>query len=666
MILEKVKIQNYRQYRDVEIEFAKGEDGNFTIIKGDNGTGKTTMLNALSWCLYGEEIHNYGDDSSMSICNNKTAFLAKQGQRITVSVEMEFDDDGSPLIFKRSREFHKEGDQAKSGYFGDKFIVSQEIDGKIVDEENDQYTLERKIPKEIEDYFFFDGARLSHYFQDNSNQNIKDSVYVISQLNLLESISKNLPKVKKGYINRQKNIDPDLGLAQEKIDHYESERKKAEEVIEESKELIAQCDEVIEEIETDLFNKNASTTEKDRKEYKRLKNEIKKINNELNGTSSRKGLYEKRRNNIIKNYPYVLAYNYFQSFLKKAEGYEQKGFVPSKYKRKLLEDLLDEGTCICGADLQHNTENKKTILSMLEEIDKADVYEDINYDIVHIKEGILKNLPDFKENSLSLYKQIENLEDKKEDLREEMSKIKSKLDSSEYEDIQKLKMDLKEFRNERDTYLNKISKAENTIDKCGEELHFWGQKKATAEVIQVEVDELDKKIGICTKVIDAADDIYSRLAEAMLEEIRTLTEENFVKIQWKDKEFTDIKINSNYEVSIKNKIGFYEKPGDLSDGEKLCLGLCFMAAIHKVSGFDLPIIMDTPLGNLGTKMRHNIAEFIPQIENSKQTVLLVTDSEYTDDFRDTLGDNIGIEYEIHWDNSDEGKESKIEVVSNGK
>ena len=149
----------------------------------------------------------------------------------------------------------------------------------------------------------------------------------------------------------------------------------------------------------------------------------------------------------------------------------------------------------------------------------------------------------------------------------------------------------------------------------------------------------------------------------MLEEIRSLTEENFVKIQWKDEEFTDIKINSKYEVSIKNKTGFYERPGDLSDGEKLCLGLCFMAAIHKVSGFDLPIIMDTPLGNLGTKMRHNIAEFIPQIESSKQTVLLVTDSEYTDDFRETLGDNIGLEYNIVWDNSDEGKESK--VVLNG-
>ena len=76
MELDKVVIKNYRQYRDVSIDFARDPDKNFTIIKGNNGTGKTTMLNALSWCLYGEEIHDYGDDSSMEICNNKSLNLA--------------------------------------------------------------------------------------------------------------------------------------------------------------------------------------------------------------------------------------------------------------------------------------------------------------------------------------------------------------------------------------------------------------------------------------------------------------------------------------------------------------------------------------------------------------------------------------------------------------
>ena len=63
------------------------------LISGFLGAGKTTFLNALSWCLYGEEIHDYGDDSSMEICNNKSLNLAEVNANIEVRVELEFIDD---------------------------------------------------------------------------------------------------------------------------------------------------------------------------------------------------------------------------------------------------------------------------------------------------------------------------------------------------------------------------------------------------------------------------------------------------------------------------------------------------------------------------------------------------------------------------------------------
>ena len=132
-----------------------------------------------------------------------------------------------------------------------------------------------------------------------------------------------------------------------------------------------------------------------------------------------------------------------------------------------------------------------------------------------------------------------------------------------------------------------------------------------------------------------------------------------MKISWKEDEFVDIRIDDNYGVYVKNRIGDEERPGDLSDGEKLCLGLCFMSALHNISGFDLPIVMDTPLGNLDVDMRHNIAEFLPQFVQGRQIVLLVTGTEYTDDFRDTLFDSVGKEYTIEWTNDDDGKESKV-------
>ncbi len=58
-------------------------------------------------------------------------------------------------------------------------------------------------------------------------------------------------------------------------------------------------------------------------------------------------------------------------------------------------------------------------------------------------------------------------------------------------------------------------------------------------------------------------------------------------------------------------------------------------------------------------MRHNIAEFLPTFVEDKQTILLVTGTEYSDDFKETIYRAVGKEYYIHWSNSDEGKESKV-------
>ena len=98
MILKEIRIRNFRLFRDVSIDFAH-VDKNITIIKGNRGTGKTAIINAISWCLYGYEIRN--DYERLPICNTKAARLAEHGDEIEVSVELIFDDDGELLSFRR-------------------------------------------------------------------------------------------------------------------------------------------------------------------------------------------------------------------------------------------------------------------------------------------------------------------------------------------------------------------------------------------------------------------------------------------------------------------------------------------------------------------------------------------------------------------------------------
>ena len=54
MRIERVSIKNFRQYKNVVFEFDKKGQCDLHIILGNNGIGKTNLLNAISWCLYGK------------------------------------------------------------------------------------------------------------------------------------------------------------------------------------------------------------------------------------------------------------------------------------------------------------------------------------------------------------------------------------------------------------------------------------------------------------------------------------------------------------------------------------------------------------------------------------------------------------------------------------
>jgi len=51
MKLKSLKLENFRQHEDSFIEFSDG----ITIINGANGSGKSTILEAITWAIYGIE-----------------------------------------------------------------------------------------------------------------------------------------------------------------------------------------------------------------------------------------------------------------------------------------------------------------------------------------------------------------------------------------------------------------------------------------------------------------------------------------------------------------------------------------------------------------------------------------------------------------------------------
>ena len=66
MLLQSIKLENFRQFVNEYIDFSTDKDRNVTLIIGENGTGKTTFAQAFFWCLYGDT--DFKDKVMLSSC----------------------------------------------------------------------------------------------------------------------------------------------------------------------------------------------------------------------------------------------------------------------------------------------------------------------------------------------------------------------------------------------------------------------------------------------------------------------------------------------------------------------------------------------------------------------------------------------------------------------
>lgn len=655
MRINKILIKNYRQFKDVELNFPENQGKNFTIIKGNNGTGKTTLLNALCWCLYGYE--RYGDDeSAMSLCNNKSLNLADINETIVVCVQIDFiEDNGSIMSVKRSLKFRKINEnkiiQLNNGYLE---VISQE--GEVIgNNESAEFMINSIIPREILDYFLFDGSRLTEYFTSNSNKGIKDAIFELSQLNLLFNVSRKMEKVESKYIAHQKKLNPELSRINQQIHDLFSQRSMYKQSLNESKNELEEIKRKLRYIDDQLLKLNGSYDEDYILRREEISNRIGKLNQIIGDADN------KRRLLVLKNYPYVLTYNYFNDYLKYVNNeIGEKPFIPLNFKKEVLLELIDEGTCICGADLSEDNVHREAILKLLQdETLSNNQFEELMLASTHIKEIILRKIKSIKNDLIEIRKVIVDTQNELASLHQEREELDLLIKNHPQDKFKQLIDEKSNLENLMMKSERNIGRCESEVNSINRQINQFNKEKNKRDLSQAIFDENNEKIDLIRKSIDAINVVKSEFSENIRLNIEELTKMNFIKLQWKSNEFTDIKINEDYDIKIRNSSGEYETPQDLSEGEKLCLGFCFTSALRNFSGFKIPIIIDSPLADLDVDMRKNVAQFLPEFVEDTQVILLVTGSEYTDDFKNSISDYVNEEYLIEWNNSKDGKESKV-------
>ncbi len=84
MRLKRLHLRNWRSFPAADIDL----DNDVTVIVGQNGAGKTALLNAFVWCLYGETTSGF--PRPKDLCNHQAKLALEPGESTEVQVMVVF------------------------------------------------------------------------------------------------------------------------------------------------------------------------------------------------------------------------------------------------------------------------------------------------------------------------------------------------------------------------------------------------------------------------------------------------------------------------------------------------------------------------------------------------------------------------------------------------
>ena len=107
VIITKIELENFRQYRNISISFTKQNNNNLHVLKAKNGTGKTTFINSITWCLYGEEKYINDAEKALNLPNEKVVESTEENGTVKVTARITLKDEDAEkiIVFTRKQRF---------------------------------------------------------------------------------------------------------------------------------------------------------------------------------------------------------------------------------------------------------------------------------------------------------------------------------------------------------------------------------------------------------------------------------------------------------------------------------------------------------------------------------------------------------------------------------
>ncbi|OJU18683.1 MAG: hypothetical protein BGN88_09430 [Clostridiales bacterium 43-6] len=629
MIIKRLTVNNFfRFYGKSDIEFSCDADKNVTVIRGENGTGKTTMLNAFYWCLYGDVTQPLYIEK---IFNELAEKQLKDNETDEASVEIAFKNKNIEYTMKRKLNFmrrgddvFKIGDEAFTIYYKDDIGNSKEV-------KDTRNFFDGIIPQNLRGFFFFDGERIDRLSQVDGREEIKKATLDILGLTKLEDLKMFFDKIERELNADQKRF---LSTSEQKLsDEYEAlctERDKRLDELGTFKDNMQKAQENLDDISRFLETHNSEIVKGLQSQRELAENHrdalIKQID-EKNATKTRL---------ITKDFKNTLISSCFDHVYDYLESKRQKGELPSDIKTQFIDDLVKSEVCICGRPLCEHTPEYEAVIAKKANAGKTELD-----DAYHRLTGYIKQQKESPDDFFSKYHTLKSdvfdLEQDKDVTNKRIKQIGKELANSDEADIAEkenlrttIKGDIEEYRN-KISWLNiEIETVNKKIENKNHELEKVSIKGAQAEALK-------KRRDTVSKLGQLNQEIQSYFIEMTRVNLDKRIKEVFDSM--KEKPYRIASLTNDFVLKITND-DTNKDARILSTGEGQIASLAFIGSLvsyardkmqdklmSDFSGGDFPIVMDSPFGNLSAGHKGNVAREIGNL--ASQVIVIVSDEQWS-------------------------------------
>ena len=658
MLLQSIKLVNFRQFRNESIDFADGSNGkNVTIIIGENGTGKTTFAQAFFWCLYGET-----EFSDKSMLNKLVAAEMRPGQDIKVQVELKLHHGEVDYTLIREQVYRKDNAnriKADKTVFD---IATKDSSGNTTYVKKSQCESEVKsiLPKELSRYFFFDGERIEKMSKDISTgkkaTDFAEAVKGLLGLNAMYSAIQHFnPRIKTSVISRYESSYNSQSNA--KIKDYT-------ETIERCKNEIEAIDARIDELDLEIESAQARKTEKTEeiKQYaegeelqERKEKLLKKI---AAAERSKSNVYK----TICKDFNGNLSSFFSVSLIQRAlEFLSEKDFagkdIPYMHA-KTIEYLLRQKVCICGTHLDEGTIPYNKVKELVDYLPPQSISTTIGdfKKEARRRANSRQDVYGLVRDNLAV---ISQQDDDLTDLRDDLAIVEGKLSGGDVRskvrainsEIQLCDQTIRKDQQERDRKIAEKARKESEMERADTE-----RRNLTL------LDDNNKKIEIykayAERIYKELQEVYATSEGEIRDRLQTTINDIFKQIYEGGLYLT---IDEKYHISVYATD--YDGDVETSTAQSISVIFAFITGIIKMardnrnatdenaqllSSEPYPLVMDAPISAFDKRRIKTVCEALP--ETAEQVIIFIkdTDGELAEDY---MGNRIGSRH--HFDKKNE-------------